>query len=107
MTLKWISENGMVANPEKFQLMFLGKISDQKLCLKIDDQAINQCQQAKLLGVTIDSKLNFDKHILELCSKVTKKVNAFSKNRNYLDIKQADMLCKTTVLGSFNYYPLS
>ena len=45
MTLKWLSENGMVANSEKFQLMFLGTNSDQELCLKIDDQAINQFLQ--------------------------------------------------------------
>ena len=25
-TLKWFSKNGMVANPEKFQLIFLGQI---------------------------------------------------------------------------------
>ena len=72
-TLKWFSENGMVANPEKFQLMFLGINSDQKRCLKIDDQTITQCQQVKILGVIIDSRLNFDKHILELCGKVNKK----------------------------------
>ena len=49
--LKWLSKNGMVVNLEKFQLMFLGTNSDQELCLKIDDQVINQCQQVKLLGV--------------------------------------------------------
>ena len=102
-TLKWSSENGMAANPEKFQLMFLGTKSDQKLCLKIDDQIINQCQQVKLLGVTIDPKLNFDKHILELCCKVNKKVSAFSRIRNYLDKKQADTLCKTTVLAKATF----
>ena len=70
--LQWFTENGMVANPEKFQLMFLGVKSDQQMCLRIDDQIINQCEQVKLLGVTIDFKLNFDKHILELCGKVNK-----------------------------------
>ena len=35
MTWKWVSENRMVANLEKFQLMFLGTNSDQKLCLKL------------------------------------------------------------------------
>ena len=104
--LQWFAENGMVANPEKFQLMFLGVKSDQQMCLRIDDQIISQCQQVKLLGVTIDSKLNFDKHILELCGKVNKKVSVFSRLRNYLDDTQAKLLCKTTVLANFNYCPL-
>ena len=93
-TQKWFSDNGMVANPEKFQLMVLGTNSDQTLCFKIGDYFIKQCQQVKLLRVTIDSRLNFDKHILELCSKVNKKVSAFSIIRKYLDNNQAGILCK-------------
>ena len=71
--LQWFTENRMAANPEKFQLMFLGLNSDQQMCLSIDDQITNQCQQVKLLGATIDSKMKFDEHILELCGKVNKK----------------------------------
>ena len=78
-----------------------------KMCLRIDDQIINQCQQVKLLGITIDFKLNFDKHILELCGKVNKNVSVFSRLRNYLDDTQAKFLCKTAVLANFNYCPLS
>ena len=33
-------------------------------------------------------------------------MSAVSRIRNYLDIKQADILCKTTVLANFNYCPL-
>ena len=84
--------------------MFLGTKRDQRLCLTIVDQNIKLCQQVKLLGVTIDSRLNFDKHILELCRKVNKKMNAFSRIRNYL-VNKADILCKK-VLANFNYCPL-
>ena len=96
----------MVAYPAKLQLMSLGTNSDQQLCLKIDDQVMNQCHQVKVSGLTIDSKLNFDKHIQELCSKVNKNVSAFSTIRNYLYIKQIDKLSKKTVLADFNYCPL-
>ena len=106
LILQWFTENGMVANPEKFQLMFLGLKNDQQMCLRIDDQIINQCQQVKLLGITIDSKLNFDKHIQELCGKVNRKVSAFSRLRDYHDNRQARPLCNTTVLANFNYCPL-
>ena len=79
--LQWFTENRMVANPEKFQLMFLGDKSDQQMCLRSDDQIINECQQVKLLGVTIDSKLNFDKYILELCGKVNKLINSNQRTK--------------------------
>ena len=52
-TLKCFSDNGMAANPEKFLLMFLGTNSDQRLCLKIGNKIINQCQQVRLLGITM------------------------------------------------------
>ena len=87
--LQWFTENGMASNPEKFQLMFLGLKSDQQMCLSIGDKITNQCQQVKLLGVTIDSKLNFDDHIFELCHRVNRKVSAFSRLMNYLDNTQA------------------
>ena len=64
---------------------------------------INQCQQVKLLGVTTDSKLNFDEHICELCCKVNKNASAFLRLKNYLDNTQAELLCKPTVLANFNY----
>ena len=33
-------------------------------------------------------------------------MSAFSRLRNYLDDTQAKLLCKTTVLANFNYFPL-
>ena len=54
----------MSANASKFQLMFLGKKQGQhKLCLYINGQIIRTTTSVKLLGITIDDKLNFDKHI--------------------------------------------
>ena len=55
---------------------------NKSVFLRIEDQIINQCQQVKLLGVTIDSKLNFDEHILELSGEVKKEVSVFSRLRN-------------------------
>ena len=78
---QWFTENGMVANPEKFQLVFLGLKNSQQMCLSINDKIINQCQQVKLLGVAIDSKLNFDEHIFELCPKLNKKSECILKTK--------------------------
>ena len=86
--------------------MFLVTNNDQKLYLEIDDEIISQCHKVKLLGITLDSKLNFDKHILELYRKVSKKVSGFPGLRNYLVNRQANILYKTTVLAHLNYCPL-
>jgi len=56
---------------------------------------INQRWQVNLLGVTTNSKVNFNKYILHLCSKVNIKVSAYSRIRKYLHYNQADIVCKS------------
>ena len=56
-TLNWFTENSMVANPSKFQLMFLG-INENYDSQKIDigDKSLYATKEVKLLGVTIIDK---------------------------------------------------
>ena len=68
-TLVWFESNMMVANPSKFQFVFIGLGHDYKICMEIDEMVITTVQQVKLLGVIIDSKLKFDDHVKSLCLK--------------------------------------
>ena len=43
------------------------------------DQVIWESKQEKLLGVIVDKKLKFDKHIENLCKKASAKVTALSR----------------------------
>ena len=82
--LKWFDSNFMVANPTKFQVMFLGLKKNQNLVLEINGEAITASKEVKLLGVTIDSKLNFKSHAKALCVKTNRKVSAFARVARYL-----------------------
>ena len=84
--LTWFTENGMRANPSKFQMMFLGHKRANKLCLNVNGQFILQNEEVKLLGVKIDRKLTFETHVKEICTKVNQKVSAFRRVRPYLGI---------------------
>ena len=44
-TLVWFESNMMVANPCKFQFMFMGLGHDHKLCMEIDEMVITTVQQ--------------------------------------------------------------
>ena len=59
---KWFAENSMVANPKKFQLMFLGLTTHRRLRLNIEGNKVSATDCVKLLGVEIENKLKFDKH---------------------------------------------
>ena len=75
--LEWFKCNGMVANPKKFQLMFLGLKRKQGLHLNIQGSKIVAKGHVKLLGIEIDNKLKLDKLVQTLCQKVKKKTSAF------------------------------
>ena len=51
------------ANTDKFQFMVLGNKSYKQFKLTINGSSINSQKSVKLLGITIDSKLNFNTHI--------------------------------------------
>ena len=44
-----------------------------------------------LLGITIDSDLKFDKHISDLCDKVSKKINALCRVTGYMLLKNVGL----------------
>ena len=49
--LEWFKCNGMVVNPKKFQLMFLGLKRKQGLRLNIQGSKIVAKEYVKLLGI--------------------------------------------------------
>ena len=104
--IKWFFENGMVANPGKFQMMFLGLKEQHALRLNINDNKVLTTNRVKLLGIEIDNELNFTAHIQNLCSKVNRKINAFSRLNTFISRPQAILICNAVVLSNFNYCPL-
>ena len=104
--IKWFFENGMAANPVKFQMMFLGLKEQNTLRLNINDSKVLTTNRVKLLGIEIDNELNLTAHIQNLCSKVNRKINAFSRLNTYISRPQAMLICNVVVLSNFNYCPL-
>ena len=75
--VEWFDQNKMIVNPDKFQVMLLEKRNENnQSCLKINNQTIKTTNCVKLLGINIDSKLNFDSHISDLCKKASIELNA-------------------------------
>ena len=66
IVLKWFDSNRMVANPEKFQVIFLGLPKTANICIEIDDLVLVPKVNVKLLGITIDSELKFTDHVKSL-----------------------------------------
>ena len=67
-----------MGNPEKFQLMTLGS-TDQDFLFVVNGTHIQEGNNIDLLGVNIDSKLTFDKHVSVVCSKVNKQLQVIKR----------------------------
>ena len=98
--------NEMVANPEKFQLIFFGIKEDQELSIEINGDVIKISDTVKLLGVTIDSKLRSNEHVKTICQKTNNKFKASSRVVRYLEPQKATLLYNSFILTNYNYCPL-
>ena len=72
----------MVLNPGKYHYIEIGDDPSYKIIL--DNIEIASSNEEKLLGILLDSKLNFDSHITFHCKKVDQKLSALSKIDHYL-----------------------
>ena len=96
----------MIANPDQFQIMFLGLSDLRCLRLIIEGKRLPGTDTVKHLRIQMDKKLMFNKHIHEIFSKVNQKISAFAMSNTYLSPDQATKICETTILSNFNYCPL-
>ena len=71
---KWFYNKFMVRNPEKRSFMLLGVDDPLQTNLVCGDQILEKTIQEKVLGVTLDNKLNFATHLLN----ITKNANKFN-----------------------------
>ena len=72
----WFKNNSLVANPAKFQLMFLGDNKTENLELIVSNIILKPQKEIELLGLLIDNKLGFTSHIDRTCSTANKKLSA-------------------------------
>ena len=101
--MKWFKNNGMKANADKCYLVVNSK---EKVCTKIGSYNIESSEQQKLLGVLIDNKLTFDKHINNLCTKASQKLNALCRVSSFMSTNKKRLVMKVFISYQFSYCPL-
>ena len=63
-------------------------------------------EKVKLLGIHIDSRLNFDHHISQLCKKAGKKLHGVTRVFKYMDISQRKLIANAFIMSQFSHCPL-
>ena len=73
--LTWYNDNYLMVNPDKFQLLMINSQNDKdQASLTINAHVSESTADTSLLGVNIEERLVFSKHISELCTKAGQKL---------------------------------
>ena len=96
----------MVLNPGKCQFMLFGVKENEQFDLICNDITLKHSSHKKILGVTIDNKLSFDEHIINICKTANKKLNALSRINHYMKQNQKEILLSSFIISHFSYCPL-
>ena len=100
---KWFKNNEMQANADKCHVLIS---TDQKLHVNIGTLQIENSKCGKLLGVDIDSKLSFKKHLNTICGKARGKISALGRVAPFMNIEKRKMVMNAVFNSQFSYYPL-
>ena len=73
----------MKLNSDKCHLVASGHHYEE-MFVHIGKDIIWESKTVKLLGITTDKELKFDKYINQMCSKANKKLNVLSENAKFL-----------------------
>ena len=103
--MQWFKENYMKMNSDKCKLLICGR-TNHSIKIKVGDSEIEEESWVKLLGVYIDNKLNFDKHISKMVKKSNSKITVIQRSFAYLSQAKRKLLLNSFVQSQFSYAPL-
>ena len=111
LAIDWFNSNSMIVNPDKFKAIVLTKSGQDTSGIQINLKDHVHCTTSEnavtLLGIKIDSRLSFEKHVSKLCKTAASKLNALKRLRPYIiSEKTRKILIQSFVSCHFNYYPL-
>ena len=99
--MKWFKDNFLQLNPDKCKLLISNYEKDISLIL--NNKVI---ESVKLLGVSIDNRLNFNEHVSNLCKKVSTKLHALARVSKFMSQDKLRLLMKAFIESQFGYCPL-
>ena len=106
--INWFKGNKMQANPDKFQVLAVGKKTfDKNMKICIQNSTLTCEETVNLLGIEIDYQLNFDIHIISICKKASQQLNILKRLDRYLDRLSKLTIFHTFILSNFNFCPLA
>ena len=104
----WFSHNGLLLNASKSTSMLMSRNHStlDNFSFTLCNDNISISTSIKLLGVTIDNKLNFNEHIADIIRKVSNQLQVMKRHKRLIPEKAKIILYKAYFLPHLNYYSL-
>jgi len=105
LAIAWFEVNYMKLNTDKCHLLISGN-KHEHIYAKVGHDVIWESNSVKLLGVTIDNDLKFDKHVSNICLKANRKLSALARVSKFLSFQKRRTLFKSFIESQFKYCPI-
>ena len=107
--MDWFAKNSLAANLAKFQTKFLcgndKRLDD--LNIIVENTKLESTSRIKVLGVNIiDSKLNFNDRVCDMCTRAGRQLNVLQRLKSSLDYDSRMVIYKSFIIPNFNYCPV-
>ena len=100
----WFTHDNLISNNDNSKLL---ATHEEKLTAAIGNDLIHSSTHVKLLGITIDSKLNFQQHVSKLCKRTSRKIHALGRISQYIETNKLKIIMRAFIETEFNYCPLT
>ena len=94
----------MKLNTDKCHLFVAGH-KFEHAWVRVGPDKIREDHSIKLLGVSIDNELKFDKHVLNILKKANSKLTTLSRMTKFMTFQKKRILYKAFVKSQFKYCP--
>ena len=105
----WLIANKLSLNIAKTEFMIIGSRQrlltqqNSEINIVIEGNEIKKVDHAKSLGLTIDDRLSWSKHIDDICKKITSGIGALKRLRPFVSTSTAIQIYKALILPHFDY----
>ena len=97
---KWYEQNGMKRNASKYQAIVMGKpqVKPQFYC---ENTAIPITGELEMLGVAVGDKMKFERHIANVCRKVSQQIAVLKRMKKILPFETRKCLYLGFIIPHF------
>ena len=105
LAIEWFQSNYMKLNEGKCHFLLAGHRFEQ-LWIDVGNSKIWESNSKRMLGILIDNKMKFDKHVNEICKIAGRKLTALARLAKILPHSKMKILIKSFFDSQFAYCPL-